>query len=151
QPLDIVQLAREVTADFVAAALAKKIDLGFEASATAMIEGDALMLGEMLSNLLDNAIRYTQAGGRITVSIAVHDRATSLSIEDNGPGIPATEREQVFQRFYRLAESPAEGCGLGLAIVREVAAAHRVRVSLLAGTAGIGTKVLLEFPATLSE
>ena len=151
QSLDIVQLAREVTADFVAAALARKIDLGFEASATAMIEGDALMLREMLSNLLDNAIRYTQAGGRITVSIAVHDRATSLSIEDNGPGIPAAEREQVFQRFYRLADSPAEGCGLGLAIVREVAAAHRIRVNLLAGAAGSGTKVLLEFPATPSD
>jgi two-component system sensor histidine kinase TctE len=146
QPLDIAQLAREVTADFVSLALAEKIDLGFDApDATVVIEGDALMLREMLANLLDNAIRYTQADGKITVSVMLHGRKISLAIEDNGCGIPVSEREQVFERFYRLADSPAEGCGLGLAIVREIAAAHRIRVNLSEGADGIGTRVVLEF------
>lgn len=148
RPLDIIELTREVTADSVAAALAAQIDLGFDApQRPAMVEGDALMLREMLANLLDNAIRYTPPHGKITVCVLVHDERISLLVEDNGPGIPAAEREQVFERFYRRVGSPAEGCGLGLAIVREIAAAHRIEVSLSEGANGIGTRVLLEFGA----
>ena len=84
------------------------------------VEGDGTMLREMLVNLVDNAIRYTRRGGRVTVSVSRAGDLAVLDVEDNGPGIPADEREQVFERFYRVLGTEGDGSGLGLAIVREV-------------------------------
>ena len=146
QPLDLQALARETTMEWVPRALDRGIDLGFEESAApAPVEGDALLLRELLGNLVDNAIRYTPAGGQVTVRVASAGSAVQLEVEDNGPGIPADERERVFERFHRVLGTNTEGCGLGLAIVREIALSHGATVHLDAGADGRGARVRIEF------
>lgn len=148
EPLDLTQLARETAMEWVPRALTHNIDLGFDAEQrTLSVPGDAFMLKEMLSNLLDNAIRYTQAGGNVTVRVAAEDNRVALCVEDNGPGIPESERERVFERFHRVLGSSVEGVGLGLAIVREIAESHGAQVALGAGLNGVGTSVRVVFPA----
>jgi two-component system sensor histidine kinase TctE len=147
--LDLATLAREIAAAWVPRAVTRDIDLGFEAveAGAVPVDGDALMLGELLTNLLDNAVRYTPRGGRVTVRLATEDGAAVLSVEDDGPGIPEAERERVFERFHRVLGSGADGAGLGLAIVREIAEAHGARVSLSPGAHGTGTRIRVAFPA----
>ena len=128
-------------------ALARSIDLGYDGEeGAAWIEGDAFGVRDMLGNLLDNAIRYTQRGGQVTVRVTGSTRSVELSVEDNGPGIPESERERVFERFYRVLGNGTEGCGLGLAIVREIALSHGAEVTLAAGAGGRGTVVRVAFP-----
>jgi len=87
----------------------------------------------MLSNLIDNAIRYTPSGHSVTVRVdfSHHQALAILEVEDNGPGIPANEREHIFERFYRILGSNVQGSGLGLAIVREIAQQHGAKLELL--------------------
>ncbi|HEY7985893.1 MAG TPA: sensor histidine kinase [Methylophilaceae bacterium] len=145
--LDLAVLAREVTSEWVTPALAKQIDLGFEAASNpVMISGDAILLREMLSNLVDNAIQYTPAGGEVTVSVLLENDHATLVVEDNGIGIPQTEREQVFERFHRVSDSNGIGCGLGLAIVREIVQAHNAAITLNSGSDGQGTRVEVILP-----
>ena len=134
-------LARDATTEWVPRAIERNIDLGFDArSQAARVEGDPFLLREMLNNLLDNAVRYTQPGGQVTVRVTRRTRrAIVLSVEDNGPGIPDAERARVFERFYRVLGTGAEGCGLGLAIVREIAQSHGGEVDARASGAG-GTR-----------
>jgi two-component system sensor histidine kinase TctE len=130
--VDLAAIASEAAGEWVPAALKKNIDLGFDAVVTsAPLRGNSLLLREMLNNLLDNAIRYTQPGGEITVRIARSGNLLALAVEDNGPGIPPEERERVFERFHRAAQPQDEGCGLGLAIVREIAHLHHGEVYLV--------------------
>ncbi len=129
--LDLAALARQVVQDWVSASFIHKIDLGFEApSYHVSIAGNAVMLRELLSNLIDNALRYTPAGGSVTVRVRMDIDQAVLEVEDTGPGIPAPERERVFERFYRVLGNTAQGSGLGLAIVREVAQQHGAEVDL---------------------
>ncbi|MGZ5138796.1 MAG: sensor histidine kinase [Burkholderiales bacterium] len=109
------------------------------------------MLREMLNNLLDNAVRYTQPGGQVTVRVGRVQNGAMLSIEDNGPGIPDSERLRVFERFYRVLGTGAEGCGLGLAIVSEIAQSHGAQVTLTPGAGGVGTIATIVFPAIAHE
>jgi two-component system sensor histidine kinase TctE len=147
QPLNLDDLARDTTAEWVPRAIARNIDLGFDGCAgAAMIEGDGLLIKEMLGNLLDNAIRYTQPRGQVTVRVAAESGQVLLSVEDNGPGIPPGERERVFERFHRGLGTGAEGCGLGLAIVREIAQSHNADIRLGPGANGSGTLVAVVFP-----
>ncbi len=147
QPLDLAELARETATEWVPIALNRNIDLGFEGSSDgARIEGDPFLLKEMLNNLLDNAIRYTQPGGHVTARVASDAREVTLAVEDDGPGIPVAEREQVFERFHRVLGTGAEGCGLGLAIVREIAQSHGAGVTLEGGANGAGTLMRVIFP-----
>lgn len=106
-------------------AIRKQIDLGFELS-PAFVHGNALLLQEMLGNLLDNAIRLTPAGGFITVSCGQSEATAWVSVEDSGNGIPETEYERVFERFYQLPGNSrdGDGNGLGLAIVQQIARQH---------------------------
>ncbi|MBI4996189.1 MAG: sensor histidine kinase N-terminal domain-containing protein [Rhodocyclales bacterium] len=106
------------------------------------VTGDADMLRILLRNLVDNAIRYTPAGGSVTVSVT--DRV--LSVTDTGPGIPVAERERVFDRFHRLAGQEKEGSGLGLSIVARIAERHRAKIRLADGAGGVGLQVSVEFP-----
>lgn len=146
-PLDLVKLARETTTEWVPRALERQIDLGFDGPEGSLtVEGNAFLLKEMLNNLLDNAIRYTQPGGHVTTRVACRDARVMLSVEDNGPGIPESERERVFERFYRVLGTGVEGCGLGLAIVREIALSHGATIALESGPAGSGTVVKVSFP-----
>lgn len=144
--LNINQLAQECTANWITAALEKSIDLGFDGSGAEEVLGDAGGLTEMLNNLIDNAIRYTPAGGHITVGVAATKQATVLSVEDNGPGIDPQHRERVFERFYRVLGSGQSGSGLGLAIVAEVAKRHQATLRLDAGSGGKGALISVRFP-----
>ena len=150
QRLDLETFARDITTEWVPHALARDIDLGFDTTADGAaqttVDGDAFLLREMLCNLLDNAIRYTPAGGRVTVRVAGANHHVRLAVEDNGPGIPAPERERVFERFHRVLGSGADGCGLGLAIVREIAHSHNAQARLDAGTGDAGTVASIDFP-----
>jgi two-component system sensor histidine kinase TctE len=96
---------------------------------------------------VDNALRYTPAGGTVTVTVAARREGTTLLVEDTGPGIPVEERERVFERFYRIQNEASDGCGLGLAIVREIANAVQARVSLSDPETGRGLVVKVEFGA----
>jgi two-component system sensor histidine kinase TctE len=145
--LDLARLARDTTTEWVPRALARGIDLGYDgAEEAAWIEGDPFLVRDMLGNLLDNAIRYTQRGGQVTVQVTRDADRVALTVDDNGPGIPEQERERVFERFYRVLGTGTEGCGLGLAIVREIAASHHAEVTLGAGAGGRGTAVRITFP-----
>ena len=133
QPLELGELARGTVHDWVQASFSAGIDLGYEPAALDVpIAGNPVMLREMLSNLIDNALRYTPRGGAVTVRVRSAEGLALLEVEDNGPGIPSAERGHVFERFYRILGSNTEGSGLGLAIVREVAQQHGAEVDLFA-------------------
>jgi two-component system sensor histidine kinase TctE len=150
--LDLARLAREATTEWVPWALSRSIDLGYDGEdGAAWIEGDSFLLREMLGNLIDNAIRYSHDGGHVTVRVASGPQQVIVSVEDDGPGIPEPERARVFERFYRLLGTGTEGCGLGLAIVREIALSHRAEVTLGDGAGGRGTVVRIAFPRAALE
>ncbi|HEY2925831.1 sensor histidine kinase [Piscinibacter sp.] len=135
QNVNLARLATETVRDFVPRAMEKRIDLGYEgpeSTAVTTVRGHALLLRELIRNLVDNALQYTPAGGTVTVRV-VHDpfgQVVVLQVEDSGPGIPAAEREQVFQPFYRVLGTQVDGSGLGLAIVREIAQQHGAEIAL---------------------
>lgn len=146
ETVDLRALAFDTGSQWVARALHQGRDLGFAGTESpAMICGDRMMLGELISNLLDNAMRY--GGNRITlrVDIDTAQNKVALSVEDNGPGIPQSEHERVFERFHRVPGSPGDGSGLGLAIVREIARNHDAEISL-AVPGGGGMKITVVFP-----
>ena len=147
EPLDLATLARSTTTEWVPRAIERDIDLGFDGPEdAAVIEGNAFLLSEMLNNILDNALRYTQRGGHVTVRVAPDAHVVRLVVEDTGRGIPHAERERVFERFYSVLGSGSQGAGLGLAIVREIAQSHGAQVKLDSGPNGIGTSVQIAFP-----
>lgn len=124
EPLDLAALAREVAREWTPRALAAGIDLGYEGEEHAPLNGDALQLREAMANLIDNALRYTPRGSTVTLRVRARQPAGALLIvEDNGPGLSPDDMTHVFQRFWRASEAPG-GCGLGLAIVREIARRH---------------------------
>lgn len=144
--VDLEQLARSVTQESVPRALAKEIDIGFEGSGWPLwIDGSPVLLHELASNLVDNAIKYTPRGGKVTVRVRAGAFAV-LEIEDSGVGIPEHERDRVFERFYRVLGSDAHGSGLGLPIVREIADLHRASVQLQDNANGQGTLAQVAFP-----
>jgi two-component system sensor histidine kinase TctE len=135
EPLDLAALARDVVQDWVQASFAHEIDLGYEVIGDPPeIAGSAIMLRELLSNLIDNALRYTPSGGSVTVRVRGtnigNGNQALLEVEDTGPGIAPSERHRVFERFYRILGSSASGSGLGLAIVREIAQQHGAEIEI---------------------
>jgi two-component system, OmpR family, sensor histidine kinase TctE len=124
EPVDLGVLASDVLRDLVPVALARSIDLGLEAETVPQIIGVPLLLREAIRNLVDNAIRYTPDGGTVTARVRGGRGTVLFECEDTGPGIPASERPLVFERFYRGVDTRVEGTGLGLAIVREIVAQH---------------------------
>ncbi|GAB2588380.1 sensor histidine kinase N-terminal domain-containing protein [Dyella jejuensis] len=126
-------------------ALAQNIDLGAECEPV-QVHGVYWLLHELLINLLDNAIRHTPQGGRITLRCGLHHGAPYLEVEDSGPGIPLAERERVRERFYRAAGSDSQSSGLGLAIVEEIARSHRARFEILDAQEGPGARMRIAFP-----
>jgi len=144
-PANLRAVVEEVVDEWVHRAMAKEIDLGFEL-ADASVVGDTLLLREALANLVHNALEYSPPGAHVTVRTGVRNQRPFLEVEDEGPGIPAGERERVLERFYRTAGTPGTGSGLGLSIVREIAAAHGAAIEIGAGEGGRGCKVGLTFP-----
>ncbi|MDP9045809.1 MAG: sensor histidine kinase N-terminal domain-containing protein [Pseudomonadota bacterium] len=141
QLVNLSRLATEVVRDFVPRAMEKHIDLGFEGPSEAatqrlpkdpLVLGHALLLRELIRNLVDNALQYTPSGGSATVRVIgdPFGQVVVLQVEDSGPGIAPAEREMVFQPFYRSLGTEVDGSGLGLAIVREIAQQHGAEVSI---------------------
>ena len=152
QTLDLVSIASEVMADSVPRALEKQLDLGFDGpepgTAATRLVGNATLLKELVRNLLDNAIAYTPEKGRITLRI-LNDRFSGvllLLVEDSGPGIPETERELVFEPFYRALGTNVDGSGLGLAIVLEIANQHAATVTI--EDANPGARIAVRFASS---
>lgn len=143
--VDLGLLVENAASHFLDTALARNINLGFDIQ-PAKTMGFPWMLQEALSNLIDNALRYTPSGGVVTVHCGNENGRPFLGVEDNGPGIPEEHCRQVFERFYRIPGSPGNGCGLGLAIVQEIAALHGAAVKYLNVPHG-GLHIRIEFPS----
>jgi two-component system OmpR family sensor kinase len=152
--VELEELARQAVSELLPTAHAKRIDLGLaERSDSAPLEvttvRDSLHL--IVRNLVDNAIKYTPAGGRVDIAIGRDAAATWLAVEDSGPGIPEAERERVFDRFHRLPGTDAAGSGLGLAIVQTVARQLGAQVKLGPAPVLGGLRVELRFPASAGK
>ncbi len=141
--VDLAAVVRDVVRDFVPRAMERRIDLGYEGPTTwgegasaatpaTQMMGEAILLGELTRNLIDNALAYTPSGGSVTARVLPDPfgQVVVLQVEDTGPGVPPAERAQVFQPFYRALGTQVDGSGLGLAIVQEVAQRHGAEVTL---------------------
>ncbi|HKW80185.1 MAG TPA: HAMP domain-containing sensor histidine kinase, partial [Casimicrobiaceae bacterium] len=147
--VDLATLARAVVTDLAPLAAAKRIDLGLAIESQAQVDGDPDALTTLLSNLVDNALRYTPEGGRVDVGVEVDAEQPVLSVRDTGPGIAPADRERVFDRFVRgtAAGSPVRGSGLGLSIVKRIASRHGADIAVGPGLAGGGAGISVRFPA----
>jgi two-component system, OmpR family, sensor histidine kinase QseC len=143
--VDLQGLAATAMANLEPLARAKHIEMLLEEGQTCYVFGDDVQLGLLLRNLLDNAIRYSPAGGLVSVKVT-HINGVHLEVRDTGPGIPEVEREQVLQRFYRIAGSGEEGSGLGLSIVRRIVELHGARLELTDSESGQGLLVRVIWP-----
>jgi two-component system, OmpR family, sensor histidine kinase TctE len=167
EPVNLAEIAIDTVRDFVPRALERRIDLGYDGVAPEdsrlRVQGQPVLIGELVRNLVDNALLYTPAGGLVTVRV-VEDpfgQVVVLQVEDTGPGIAPAEREKVFQPFYRSLGSGVEGSGLGLAIVREIVQQHEAEMTLddtrvrrAAGGEppdgqGPGARFTIRFPASI--
>jgi len=143
-PVLLETAASEGIADTHALALARGIELRLDAEPDVRVMGDRDALRTLMRNLVDNAVRYTPAGGHVRVRAAKTPQGAMLEVCDSGPGIAAADRERVFDRFYRRASAPQGGSGLGLAIVKAIADRHGARVTL-ADAPGGGLQVWVDF------
>ena len=164
QDLNLAGIVIETVRDFVPKAMEKRIDLGYEGpedAAGVHLDGQPVLVREMVRNLVDNALQYTPAGGTVTARVVADPfgQGVVVQVEDNGPGIAEQERELVFQPFYRPADTVIDGSGLGLAIVREVAEQHGAEISVADAQArsvaaatgtGPGTLITVRFPVLRS-
>lgn len=146
EPVALDALAREVLGKFLDRSVQCDIDLGADLRPVSTL-ADPSLLDDLLSNLVDNALKYTPAGGSVTLSTGERAGQPFLSVEDTGPGIPPADRERVRERFVRLPNSPGHGSGLGLAIVAEIAGLFEATMSIESGTDQVGTKIDIVFPA----
>jgi two-component system sensor histidine kinase QseC len=144
--VDLHSLVEDVIARLRTEAEARRIALALSREPAAPVRGNSAMLGALIRNLVDNAVRYTPAGGCVEIGLALRGDATILTVTDNGPGIPAGERARVFDRFYRGSTANAKGCGLGLSIVKRVAELHQAVVELADAPGGQGLQVRVTFP-----
>jgi len=148
-PVSLRDIARQVGLELAMAAVAKQIDMSLDANGPGMVDGQALLLHEMIANLADNALRYTPLGGSLALTVHEDDSGVVLEVSDSGPGIAAAERERVFAPFYRAAatlERNPGGAGLGLAIVQDIATVHGATITL-GDTPGGGLLVAVRFAA----
>ncbi len=148
-PLDLNRVSADITEEWVRRALENDIDLGLDGSDEPLIiDGNETLIREMVSNLIDNAIRYGDGATSITIRTGRNGDGSSVfvDVEDDGPGVPDELKEPAFERFVRGDERDGDGCGLGLAIVREVARRHQGSASLR-DTAGGGLTVHIDIPA----
>jgi two-component system sensor histidine kinase TctE len=146
-PTELSRIVQDTCREWVPEALAAGVDFGFAGDGGPVrIVGHEVLLGEMLNNLIDNALRYGARRGQSVTVRLVREPRVEIAVEDEGPGIPEEERERVFERFHRLAGSPPGGAGLGLAIVREIARLHHADVLVEAGPGGRGATFRVIFP-----
>jgi two-component system sensor histidine kinase TctE len=148
QPLDLVAMARDAVFDLLPLARSSGVDLGFEGEGRVTVHADAVLLREAIVNLVHNAIVYTAAAGPAgVVTVHVQDDAEGPRLEvcDNGPGIPADERDRVLERFYRRPGAAGTGSGLGLSIVKDLCCRHGIELELLDGAEGRGLRAVMRW------
>ncbi len=124
------QAVRAAMSDVLPKAHARGIDLGIARETESFVVADGKAIQTLIANLLDNAIKYSPANGRVDVSILERNAQPLITVSDAGPGIPVADRERVFDRFYRVSDAETEGSGLGLAIAREIATRHGASIEL---------------------
>jgi len=145
-PLDLAQLLQEQLAGWRHNAARQQLQLDAQLQpAPCLLNRDAIAI--LLRNLVENAVRYTPAGGQITLRCGMHNGQAQLEVLDSGPGIPAALRERVFERFVRLADARQPGSGLGLSIVRQICEIHGASIELADGPDAAGLLVRIRFPA----
>jgi signal transduction histidine kinase len=146
EPVDLASLARELTDLYQPEASERSLTLGFGGAEGVMLRGNRQLLAQALVNLLENALKYVPAGGRIDVVVSNGDGIVTLEVSDNGPGIPAADRQRVLQPFMRLERDRTQaGSGLGLSLIAAVMRLHRASIELLDN--GPGLRVRCVFPA----
>jgi signal transduction histidine kinase len=144
--VDLVRIVHDVCELYQAAADDRQITLVCDVRAAVEVFGDRELLAQALTNLLDNAVKYTPAGGRVAVTLERTDDTARIQVADSGPGVPAEDRERVLQRFARLDQARSQpGNGLGLALVKAVTMQHHGRLAL--GDNAPGLVVTIEIPA----
>ena len=144
---DLQALARDAVAELAPYALSKRVEIELAEGAPLAVPAHAGLIAILLRNLIDNAVRYSPEGASVRVRAAREEGAATLSVIDQGPGIPAGERDKVGQRFYRILGNEEYGSGLGLSIVKRIAELHGAKLSLEDGEAGRGLAVRVVFPA----
>ncbi|MDR3425129.1 MAG: ATP-binding protein [Alphaproteobacteria bacterium] len=145
QPVKLNEIIRSCMATFVALASGKNIEIAFEAAQECRIKGDEESLRVLVNNLMDNAVRYTPANGKIDVRLFREDQKAILEVSDNGPGIPEVEKNRIFQRFYRVPGTASTGSGLGLSIVKNIAESHGAGLQLSNGIQNKGATFRVAF------
>ena len=146
KPVDLAELLRETTKEWVPSALGKNVDIGYEGTDTSIVvKGDAIRIKMLIDNLIDNAVKYSPAGSTVTTRIEETEQSVILTVEDNGPGIPPEGKNAIFQRFYRILGSGIAGSGLGLSIAQEIARSHRADVSIEDAPGHRGTSAKVTF------
>jgi two-component system sensor histidine kinase QseC len=148
--VNLCDLAQDVCAELSPLALRRHQTLEFvHANAPMLMTGNPDLLHRLVANLVDNAIRYTSEGGHIRVEVACTPTDLRLTVQDDGPGIPAEHLDRIFDRYYRLADQSVHGTGLGLAICRTIADIHQAKISLTQGTDGRGLVVVISFKPSM--
>ena len=145
--VDLATIVRNVFAIHAPLARAKSIQTRLIAEGRCVIRGDEESLNTLMSNLIDNAIKYSDLDGTVRVSLSGDGRRVCAAVEDSGPGIPPEERERVCDRFYRRMGHTGNGNGLGLAISREIATRHGTAIRLDRSPSFGGVRASLEFAA----
>lgn len=151
EPVDLDALLAGVVRDHLLLADSRGIDLGIDLvenpGARVVIDGNPDSLRVLVNNLVDNALRYTQPGGRVDLQASMAGGRAQLRVEDNGPGVDPAQRDRLFDRFYRPEGNDAWGSGLGLAIARNIATHHGAVIDLASGEGGRGLRVTVTFAA----
>jgi len=150
---DLGEVAAEVAKVHAPGALRRGTTISFEVDGLRKpVAGDAVMISEALDNLIDNALRYgCTHGGGVDLRVEYRNDCARVIVADDGPGVPEAQSERIFQRFQRAAEDGSSGCGLGLAIVREVAERHGGTVELVAANNGARFEMTLPCPTKTSS
>jgi len=146
QRIDLTALAQGATADHVPLAAEAGIDLGFEGEDEVAVSAEPLLIGELLKNLIGNALLYAGNGAEVTVRVTKDGGTAVLEVEDDGPGIPPERRASVLKRFERGDRTDKSGTGLGLPIVEEIVRLHGATLTLADGREGRGLKVEIRLP-----
>ncbi len=145
EPCDLGAVARLAVAELAPTAHAKDIEIELEDGPSVAVAGDARLLGILLRNLVDNAVRYSPPRTTVRVRVGRDGRSVFVAVADEGPGVAADERPKLGQRFHRLAGMQAPGSGLGLSIAKRIAELHDARIGFDAGKGGVGLVVTVTF------
>lgn len=153
QVIRLDHIVKSCVTSFVPVASLKEVKITFDPCDKCNISADEEGIRILVNNLLDNAVRHTKPGGTVNISLCIQDRKPVLKIADAGPGIIETEKNKIFQRFYRVPGTSSSGAGLGLSIVKDIASNHQAVVTVGNGPNNIGTTFCVVFrpqPAKLA-